>query len=121
MNAQKNKSNPKGYLAENPICIPKTGNKRVVIIGGGFAGLSLIDGLKNKDVQVILLDQNNYHQFQPLLYQVATSGLEPDSIAFPFRKQIKGYKNIHFRMARVLSIDTSARTVRTDKGSITYD
>lgn len=62
----------------------------MIIIDGGFAGLSLIEGLKNKDVQVVLIDRNNFHQFQPLLYQVATNGLEPDNIAFPFRKQKEG-------------------------------
>lgn len=103
------------------ICLPKTNQKRIVIIGGGFAGLELVKGLKNKNVQVILIDRNNFHQFQPLLYQVATSGLEPDSIVFPFRKQISGYKNVSFRLADVEEIDPSTNTVFTNKGSLTYD
>ena len=103
------------------ICLPNSRLPRVVIVGGGFAGLALVEGLKNKDVQVVLIDRNNFHQFQPLFYQVATSGLEPDSIVFPFRKQIKGYKNVSFRLAEVKEIQASNNTVITDKGKLTYD
>ncbi|NDV45042.1 MULTISPECIES: NAD(P)/FAD-dependent oxidoreductase [Flagellimonas] len=103
------------------ICLPNSRLPRVVIVGGGFAGLALVEGLKNKDVQVVLIDRNNFHQFQPLFYQVATSGLEPDSIVFPFRKQIKGYKNVSFRLAEVKEIQASTNTVITDKGNLTYD
>ncbi len=103
------------------ICLPNSNLPRVVIIGGGFAGLALIEGLKKREVQVVLIDRNNFHQFQPLLYQVATSGLEPDSIVFPFRKQISGYKNVNFRLADVEKIETESRTVFTDKGILTYD
>ena len=106
---------------EDAICLPNSKLPRVVVIGGGFAGLSLLEGLKNKDVQVVLIDKNNFHQFQPLLYQVATSGLEPDSIAFPYRKQISGYKNVSFRMAEVEVIDTQSQTILTNKGSLTYN
>ena len=63
--------------AEDAICLPNSRLPRVVIVGGGFAGLALVEGLKNKDVQVVLIDRNNFHQFQPLFYQVATSGLSP--------------------------------------------
>lgn len=108
-------------LKEKSICLPDSKLPRVVIIGGGFAGLSLIKVLKNKDVQVVLLDKNNFHQFQPLLYQVATSGLEADSIAFPYRKQISGYKNVNFRLAEVQNINTQNKTIQTDKGSLIYD
>ncbi len=103
------------------ICLPNSAIPRVVVIGGGFAGLSLIKHLRHKDVQVILIDKNNYHQFQPLLYQVATSGLEPDSIAFPFRKQISRYPNVMFRLAEVIEIDTKSKTIYTDKGQLYYD
>ena len=103
------------------ICLPDSRLPRVVVVGGGFAGLALVEGLKNKDVQVVLIDRNNFHQFQPLFYQVATSGLEPDSIVFPFRKQIKGYKNVSFRLAEVKEIQASTNTVITDKGKLTYD
>ncbi len=109
------------YCSSDTICLPKTTLKRLVVIGGGFAGLSLVEGLKNKPIQVVLIDKNNYHQFQPLLYQVATSGLEPDSIAFPFRKQFKGYKNVRFRLAEVQEIDTNSKKIQTNKGYLTYD
>ena len=103
------------------ICLPETKQPRVVIIGGGFAGLALVEKLKHQEVQVVMFDKNNFHQFQPLLYQVATSALEPDSIVFPFRKQIKGYKNVIYRMAEVEEIQPSLNTVVTNKGSIHYD
>ena len=103
------------------ICLPNTKFKRIVVIGGGFAGLEFIKGLKNKAVQVVLIDKNNFHQFQPLLYQVATCGLEPDSIVFPIRKQIEGYKNTIFRLAEVEKIEPLTNTVFTDKGTIKYD
>jgi len=103
------------------ICLPSSKFKRIVVIGGGFAGLAFAKKLKNKNFQVILIDKNNFHQFQPLLYQVATSGLEPDSIAFPLRKQLSKYKNVTFRFAEVLKIETSTNTVHTDKGLLTYD
>lgn len=103
------------------MCLPDSAHPRIVIIGGGFAGLALVKGLKNKDVQVVFIDRRNFHQFQPLLYQVATSGLEPDSIAFPFRKQISGFKNVLFRLAEVERIHPATNTVFTDKGRLTYD
>ena len=108
-------------MVAEDICLPNSSLPRVVVIGGGFAGLALVEGLKNKEVQVVLIDRNNFHQFQPLFYQVATSGLEPDSIVFPFRKQIKGYKNVSFRLAEVKEIQASTNTVITDKGKLTYD
>jgi len=107
-------------VTEN-VCLPDSDLPRVVIIGGGFAGLALAQELKNKPVLVILIDKNNFHQFQPLLYQVATSALEPDSIVFPFRKQFKGYKNVVFRLAEVEEIQSSLNTVITNKGILTYD
>lgn len=103
------------------ICLPGTRFPRIVIVGGGFAGLALVEGLKKREVQVVLIDRNNFHQFQPLLYQVATSGLEPDSIVFPFRKQISGYKNVVFRMAVVEEIKPATKSIFTDKGTLTYD
>src|SRR5690606_12186125 len=79
------------------------------------------EGLKKKNVQVVLIDRNNFHQFQPLFYQVATSALEPDSIVFPFRKQIRDYKNVQFRLAEVQEIESSRNTLFTNKGKLTYD
>ncbi|MFA5575037.1 MAG: NAD(P)/FAD-dependent oxidoreductase [Brumimicrobium sp.] len=105
----------------NSIRVPETDLPRIVVIGGGFAGLALVKGLKNKDVQVIVLDRNNFHQFQPLLYQVATSGIVPDNIAFPLRKQFEKYKNVFFRMGEVLKIDTEKNRVISDIGVINFD
>lgn len=101
--------------------IPRTSFPRVVIIGGGFAGISLIKSLKNCELQVVLIDKNNYHTFQPLLYQVATGGLEPDSIAFPLRKVIKDIPNFYFRLAEVLKIDSLKCEVETTIGNLKYD
>lgn len=103
------------------IRIPETDLKRVVVIGGGFAGLNFVKKLKNKNIQVIVIDRNNFHQFQPLLYQVATSGIVPDSIAFPLRKQFKNYNNVFFRMGEVLRVDSKNKTLITDIGSLKYD
>lgn len=76
-------------LDKGMIRIPETELPRVVVVGGGFAGLNVIKGLKNLPLQVVLIDRNNFHQFLPLLYQVATSGKQPDNIVFPFRKLFK--------------------------------
>lgn len=101
--------------------IPDSKNPRVVIIGGGFAGLSLAKKLKNKNFQVILLDKHNYHNFQPLMYQVATGGLEEGSIAYPIRKIFQDHKETFFRMTEVLSVDTVNKKVHGDIGTIYYD
>jgi len=80
INNTKQTKHPSAYKLSDTICLPDSDQPRIVIIGGGFAGLALVEKLKHKEVQVVLLDKNNFHQFQPLLYQVATSALEPDSI-----------------------------------------
>ena len=103
------------------VCLPDSKWPRIVIVGGGFAGLALVEGLKNRKAQVVLIDKNNFHQFQPLFYQVATSGLEPDSIVFPLRKQIKGYKNVSFRLAEVQFVNTKDNLLYTNKGTLSYD
>src|SRR5690554_4821759 len=105
----------------NTVRLPETELPRVIVIVGGFAGLSFVKKLKNKAVQVVMIDRNNFHQFQPLLYQVATSGIVPDSIAFPFRKQFKRYNNVFFRMAEVLKIETDKKQLVTDIGRVSYD
>ena len=104
-----------------PICLPEAQLPRVVVIGAGFAGLNLIKRLRNKPIEIVLLDKNNFHQFQPLLYQVAIAGLEPDSIVTPIRKLFQGYKNLAFRMAEVLEINPEKRIVMTNIGFVTYD
>ncbi len=104
-----------------PINIPETDKKRVVIAGAGFAGLTLARKLVKLEMQVILLDRNNYHQFQPLFYQVATAGLEPSAISFPLRKIFQGVENIHIRMAEVQFVDPAEKKVMTDLGYVWYD
>ncbi len=101
--------------------IPQSKNPRIVIIGGGFAGISLAKQLKNKKVQVVLLDKHNYHTFQPLLYQVATGGLEAGSIAYPIRKVIQEYDDFYFRLTSVKEIDTQNKKVITEIGDLSYD
>lgn len=101
--------------------IPLTSYPRVVIIGGGFAGIALAKKLSKQEVQVVLLDKHNYHTFQPLLYQVSTGGLEPDSIAYPIRKILKDFPNFHFRLANVEEISTKDRKVMTDIGPLKFD
>ena len=104
------------------ICgIPEQGTKkRVVIVGGGFAGLKVARKLGHT-FQVVLLDRNNYHLFQPLLYQVATSGIEPSAISFPFRKIFKNRQDFHIRLCQVERIVPDCNSVETSIGSIGYD
>ncbi|WP_121907387.1 NAD(P)/FAD-dependent oxidoreductase [Ulvibacter antarcticus] len=101
--------------------IPHTQMPRIVVIGGGFAGISLIQRLRKLNVQIVLFDKHNYHAFQPLLYQVSTAGLEPDSIAYPLRKVFRKSKNFHFRMADVQHIDTANNTLETSIGNLKFD
>ena len=101
--------------------IPQSSNPRIVIIGGGFAGIALAKKLRNKNVQVVLLDKHNYHTFQPLLYQVATGGLEAGSIAYPIRKVIQEYKDFYFRLTSVKEIDTVSQKVIAEIGDLHYD
>lgn len=102
------------------IDIPNVNLPRVVIIGGGFGGIQLIKRL-HRYFQVVLIDKNNYHTFQPLLYQVATAGIEPDSIVFPLRKLFKGYKHFHFRMATATAIRENEQILETSIGDLHYD
>jgi NADH dehydrogenase len=103
--------------------IPRISNrKRVIIVGAGFGGLQAARILsKSKYFQVVLLDINNFHQFQPLFYQVATSGLEPSSISFPLRKIFQRKNNVHFRVARVTSISASEKVIETSIGQLVFD
>jgi NADH dehydrogenase len=101
--------------------IPNLNLPRIVIVGGGFAGLKLAKTLNTNSVQVVLFDQNNFHTFQPLMYQVATAGLEPDSIAYPIRKIFKRKKHAHFRMASVEEIVPEQSVIKTSIGELKYD
>ena len=105
----------------NSFCLPENDKPKIVVIGAGFAGINFIKKLDNKPVQIILIDQNNFHQFQPLLYQVAISGLEPDAIISPIRKLFKSCINMIYRMAKVEYIDTNNNRVQTDIGYVDYD
>lgn len=100
---------------------PASAQPRIVIVGGGFGGIELAKRLKNKEVQVLMLDRHNYHTFQPLLYQVATGGLEADSIAFPLRKIFKGYQNFTFRVTEVKRVVPERKVLETSIGEIKYD
>lgn len=101
--------------------IPSTGQKRIVIIGGGFGGIEIAKHLRNQDIQIVMLDKHNYHCFQPLLYQVATGGLEPGSIAYPLRKFMQDIPNGIFRLAEVRNIDVASQRIHTDIGDLHYD
>lgn len=95
--------------------------QKIVIIGAGFGGIAMAKSFKSKNIDVLLIDQNNYHNFQPLMYQIATGGLEPYSIAYPVRRIFRGYINIRFRMAMVESVDSEAKQIQTSSGKFSYD
>lgn len=100
--------------------IPKSNKRRVVIVGGGFAGIEIARQLEDK-FQVVLIDKNNFHTFQPLLYQVATAGIEADSIVFPLRKIFKGHNDFYFRMAEVTRLQPEENKIVTTIGEVNYD
>jgi NADH dehydrogenase len=95
--------------------------QKIVIVGGGFGGIELAKRLRKQNVEVTILDKHNYHTFQPLLYQVATGGLEADSIAFPIRKIFKGQKNLKFRVTAVEKVIPEENKLLTTIGAIHYD
>src|SRR3954468_14658107 len=101
--------------------IADLGKPRIIIIGGGFACLELAKRLSGLKAQVVLFDRYNHHTFQPLLYQVATSGLETSSIVFPFRKRFANYTDFYFRLGEVLQIKPEEKCIETSIGSIKYD
>lgn len=101
--------------------LPQTNKKRVVVVGGGFGGLQLINRLSGHGFQIILIDKNNYHQFPPLIYQIASAGLEPGDISFPFRRLFQKKKDCYFRMAEVRSIFPERKMIQTSIGKINYD
>jgi NADH dehydrogenase len=103
------------------INIPGSEKKRIVIVGCGFAGLTLAKKLRNSPFQIIMLDKHNYHQFQPLFYQIASAGLEASSITFPIRKIFQNYKDFYIRKAEVTEIDPSNKQLVTSIGIVRYD
>lgn len=103
------------------INIPESDKPRVVIVGGGFAGLTLARQLKGKGYQIVLIDRNNYHQFQPLFYQVAMAGLEPSSIVFPLRKAFQKNPDVYIRVTEVERVDTERKELQTPLGICNYD
>jgi len=112
---------PNTMISENYISnIPATTYKRLVIVGGGFAGLKLALKLYREQFQIVLIDKNNYHLFQPLLYQVAMSGLEPSAISFPIRKIFQN-TNVQYRMAELLSVIPENNEIQTTIGRLQYD
>lgn len=101
--------------------IPTSSNPRVVIIGGGFAGIAIAKKLRNQNLQVVLIDKHNYHNFQPLMYQVATGGLEAGSIAYPLRKIFQNTPDFYFRLTSVKEIDAENNKILSDIGDLHYD
>ncbi|MCB0481816.1 MAG: NAD(P)/FAD-dependent oxidoreductase [Flavobacteriales bacterium] len=101
--------------------IEDTDLPRVIVVGAGFAGLKLVRLLAPSAFQIVLLDKNNYHQFQPLFYQIATAGLEPSAISFPIRKLFQNQPNVHFRMGSLLEVNPDQNSILTDIGEIKYD
>lgn len=97
------------------------GRPRVVIVGAGFGGLRVARALGRKPVDVVLVDRQNYHLFQPLLYQVATAGLEPDQIAHPVRGIVRRLHNVRFVMSEVTRVDLAGHTVATADGELPWD
>lgn len=95
--------------------------QHIVIIGGGFAGLNLAKELDKNKFRVTILDKNNFHSFPPLFYQIASSGLEPSSISFPFRREMRRLKNTNYHFGEVLEIDSKNSTIRTQFETIKYD
>lgn len=112
---------PKDVQQNTAISIPPSNLPRIVIIGGGFAGIRIVKKLRKAGFQIVMVDRHNYHTFQPLLYQVATAGLEPDSIAGPLRKLFTGLKNFYFRYAAVERINPEKKSIHTSIGEIDYD
>lgn len=101
--------------------MPSSTKPTVVIVGAGFGGLRLARALRRAPVRVLMLDRHNYHLFQPLLYQVATAGLEPEQIARPVRAILGRQANFDFRMVEVTAVDLNARQVQTSAGPVAYD
>jgi NADH:ubiquinone reductase (H+-translocating) len=101
--------------------IPDTQQKRILIAGSGFAGLKLATKLADSEFQIVLIDKNNFHQFQPLFYQVATAGLEPSAISFPLRKIFQHSKNVFIRVTEITGLNPDKKELITSLGTVNYD
>lgn len=101
------------------INIQRNQKKRVVIVGGGLGGLRLAEDLYGSGMQVVLIDKNNFHQFPPLIYQIASAGIDPSSISFPFRQIFRKRKDFYFRMAEARMVDTEKKILQTSIGKST--
>ena len=101
--------------------VPSSDLPRIVVVGGGFAGLNFVKAIAKKPFQIVLIDRHNYHNFQPLMYQIATAGLMPDSIVAPFRKIFGRHRNVFFRLGEVEHIDARGKILHTDNGTLPYD
>lgn len=110
-------------IIENTVYLGcKSCHMKLIILGGGFGGLRLARKLSNKPgFDITLIDRFNYHQFQPLFYQVATAGLDASNISFPLRKVFHKSRNVHFRMADVQQVLTDSKKVITDTGEFEFD
>lgn len=104
-----------------PLNIPEHKYPRIVVVGGGFGGLEVARKLARDNFQVVLIDRNNFNKFQPLMYQVATAGLNPGDIAFPFRKLFRRFRNVYFRMTELTGVDAEAKKIVTPHGHLSYD
>src|SRR6476661_10411231 len=96
--------------------------KKVIVVGGGFAGINLIKKLsRDKRFHITFVDKNNYHFFPPLLYQVSTAFIEPSNISYPFRRLFQEKENIRFHMGSLLKVNAELNEVETDTGNVSYD
>ena len=109
------------FISNMSINIQRNQKKRVVIVGGGLGGLRLAEDLYGSGMQVVLIDKNNFHQFPPLIYQIASAGIDPSSISFPFRQIFRKRKDFYFRMAEARMVDTEKKILQTSIGKIDYD
>src|SRR5688572_27698604 len=108
--------------AEVPVDMDRTPHPpHLVVIGGGFAGLWATRALRRAPVRITLIDRRNHHLFQPLLYQVATAGLNPGDIAYPIRAVVRRQGNVRVLLAEASAIDLAGRVVHTDGGPLAYD
>jgi len=104
-----------------PFNIPESFKPRIVIIGGGFAGFRFANRIDSNKYQVVLIDKNNYFQFQPLFYQVAMSGLEPSSICFPLRKNFRNKNDLFIRAIEIVEVDPENKIILSNTGKLHYD